>query len=368
MSKRVLFICNESINVVNFRSELINYLSDHDYIVDVLCADYRRIEDIKKTGVNSVHVVPFTNRGTNPLSLIKLEKQFIKVIKSVNPDIVFTFQAKPNIVGAKAAYKCHIKNIVSMVEGLGNPFQPSNFKGKVLRFVVSNLYKKSLKHNKLIIFLNEDDKQEFIKRKIAKDEQAIVIPGIGIDTHKVLKVNEIPKDKRVMMLPRLTANKGVIEYCEIASLVRKQRKDIIFELYGDEQDIVAKDLADYIDAGDINYYGYTNDPIGTIAKCRIYVSTSFYREGFPRTLLEAMALGKAIVATDTIGSKDAIKDGVNGYQLHMHDVDGFVKKIIELIDDEKELKRIGDSARMYCEEHYDSNEINAIILDKLNNL
>ena len=364
MSKEILLICNESINVVNFRSELINYLANNDYIVDVLCADYRRIEDIKKTGVNSVHVVPFTNRGTNPFALLKLEKQFIKVIKSVNPDIVFTFQAKPNIVGAKAAYKCHVKTIVSMVEGLGNPFMPTNFKGKMLRSLVSRMYKRSLKHNDLVIFLNEDDKLEFINRKIVEDTHSLIIPGIGIDT-KLIKQSAFSNEKIVMMLPRLTANKGIIDFCEIASLVRKQRKDIIFELYGDEQDIVAKDLAKYIDAGDVNYYGYTNNPIETIARSRIYVSTSFYREGFPRTLLEAMALGKPIIATDTIGSKDAIKEGINGYLLHTHDVDAFVNKILEIIDDVHELKRIGESARKYCEANYDSDKINAIILKNL---
>lgn len=366
MSKKILLISNESVTVVNFRSELIKFLTNNDYIVDVLCADYRRIEDIKKTGVNNVHVVPFTNRGTNPFALAKLKRQFIKIIKDINPDIVFTFETKPNIIGASAAYKAKVKNIVSMVEGLGNPFMPTNFKGKVLRVIVSNMYKRALKHNKLVVFLNEDDKKEFINRKIVNEQQCLVIPGIGIDTNSITKVNDIPKDKKVMLLSRLTANKGIDDYCKVASLVRKTRPDISFELYGDEQDIVAKDLAKYIDSGDVSYYGYTNNPIETIAKARIYVSTSFYREGFPRTFLEAMALGKPIIATDTIGSRDAIKEGINGYMLHMHDIEAFAKKIIEIIDDEEELKRIGNSARKYCEEHFNSDVINGILLEHLN--
>ena len=368
MSKRVLFICNESNNVVNFRSELIKFLINRDYIVDVICADDRRVDDIKKTGVDNVFVGNFTNRGTNPFALAKLKKRFIKIIKETNPDIVFTFQAKPNIVGASAAHKCKIKNIISMVEGLGNPFQPENFKGKVLRMGISKMYKSALKHNKLVIFLNEDDKQEFLKRKIVKDNQTLVIPGIGIDT-KTIKYNKNSiNNKKVVMLSRLTANKGIIDYCKVANLVRKTRPDISFELYGDEQDIVAKDLLEYIQSGDIKCCGYTNSPMEVIADSALYVSTSFYREGFPRTILEAMALGKPIIATDTVGSKDAIKDGVNGYILHIHDIDAFASKIISLIDDEKEMQRIGDSARKYCEEHYNADKINAIILSNLETL
>ena len=368
MSKRILFICNESNNVVNFRSELIKFLISNDYLVDVICADDRRVSDIKKTGVDNVFVGNFTNRETNPFALAKLKKQFIKIIKDTKPDIVFTFQAKPNIVGASAAHKCKIKNIVSMVEGLGNPFQPENFKGKVLRTVVSNMYKNALKHNKLVIFLNEDDKQEFLKRKIVKDNQTLVIPGIGIDIKAIAYNKNFINNKKVVMLSRLTANKGIIDYCKVANLVRKTRPDISFELYGDEQDIVAKDLLEYIKSGDIKCCGYTNSPMEVIADSTLYVSTSFYREGFPRTILEAMALGKPIIATDTVGSKDAIKDGVNGYILHMHDIDAFASKNISLIDDEQEMKRIGDSARKYCEDNYNSDVINAILLEHLNNL
>lgn len=368
MSKKILLICNESMNVVNFRSELIKFLISNNYSVDVLCADNERIEEIKQTGANDVHVVPFTHRDTNPFSLIKLKKAFVRIIKQVNPNIVFTFQAKPNIVGASAAYKCGVKNIVSMVEGLGNPFNPTNFKGKVLRIIVSRMYKKALRHNKLVIFLNEDDKKEFINRKISRDNNSLVIPGIGIDTNAITPCDIVTNDKKVVMLSRLTANKGIEDYCRIASLVRKTRPDILFELYGKEQDVSAKDLAKYIAPGDVLYYGYIKNPVEAIKNATIYISTSFYREGFPRTLLEAMALAKPIIATDTVGSKDAIKDGINGYLLRMHGIEAFAKKILGIIDNKKELERIGQSARKYCEDHYNSDKINSIILSALDNL
>lgn len=367
MSKRVLFICNESVTVVNFRRELIKYLIQNDYMVDVLCADDKRIEEIKQTGVNNIYVVPFTNRSINPFAIARLKRAFAKVIKQVNPDIVFTFETKPNIIGASAAYKCGIKTI-SMVEGVGNPFQPTNFKGKILRTIVTHLYRKALKHNDLVIFLNEDDKQEFISRRIVKEDQTLIIPGIGVDTNSIAFNDNDHREKKVVMLSRLTTNKGIEDFCKIAEQVRKQRPDISFKLYGEEQSVRVKDIIRYIEFDYIKYCGYTNNPIQTISEASIYISTSCYREGFPRTFLEAMAVGTPIIATDTVGSRDAIKDGVNGYMLHMHDIDAFTKKILELIDDQKELKRISKSARKYCEDHYQSDIINAIILKHLNAL
>ena len=365
MSKKILLICAETMNVVNFRSELITYLIKNGYTVSIICSDNERMDEIKKLGVTDIRVAPFTIRDTNPFALKKLQKTFIDIIKEINPDIVFTFQSKPNIAGATAAYKAGVKNIITMVEGLGNPFDPTSFKGRILRMIMTSLYKKALKHNKLVIFLNNDDEQEFINRKIVKKEQTLVIPGIGIDTNNIALSNNYIKENKVMMLSRLTKNKGIIDFCEIAELVKKERPDITFELYGNEQDVTIKDLEKYIKDGIINYYGYTNNPIETITKTKIYVSTSFYREGFPRTLLEAMALAKPIIATDTVGSKDAIKDGINGYLLHKHDINAFANKILEIIDDEKELKRIGESARKYCKEHFDSDMINDIILKEI---
>lgn len=365
MSKRILFICNETVTVINFRSELIRYLTKHDYIIDVLCADDKRTKEIKDMGVDNVYVVSFANRGINPFTLRKLEKEFIKVIKLAKHDIVFTFESKPNVIGAIAAHKCKINNIVSMVEGLGNPFMPTNFKGRILRKIAVRYYKKAFKHNKLVIFLNNDDKKECLDRKIVKEEQTLVIPGIGIDTNLIKAVASLPKEKKVVMLCRLTKNKGIEDFCKVAELVRKERKDISFELYGDEQDVKKEDLQKYIDNGSIVYGGFTNNPLDIIAQSTIYISTSFYREGFPRTLLEAMALAKPIIATDTVGSRDAIKDGVNGYMLHIHDVYAFKDKILDIIDDEKELTRIGESARKYCEENYQSDVINEVILKHL---
>lgn len=356
---KILLICNESNSVINFRRELINFLIKNKNDISVIAGDECRRDEIEKLGVN-FYYVPFNNRGKNPFELIKTKTKFVNVIKNIKPDTVFTFQIKPNILGACAAHKCHIANLYCMIEGLGDPFQPTNIKGKILRKIVCILYKHSLKHAKKVFVLNGDDKKELIARRVAKDGKMIVIPGIGIDTTIYVPEYNLPKDKKVLMLARLIKNKGIFDYCEIAREVRKTRPDIVFELYGEESQLKKNDIQVYIDDGSIFYGGFNNNVSDLIKNSRV-LSSSSYREGFPRVILEGMALGRAVIATDTVGNKDAVVDGKTGYLVPMHDIKTFANKIIEIIDNDELLIKLGMNGRKICEEKYDSKIINDII-------
>ena len=146
MNKRILLICTETNTVINFRLELIKYLIDNNFEVSVIASDNKRIRDIYKTGVKKVFVIPFANRSVNPFSFFKVKSKIKETILQYRPNIVFTFQAKPNILGARVASQCKIEKVYSMVEGLGDPFQPSSLLGICFRFIYCKMYKKSLKN------------------------------------------------------------------------------------------------------------------------------------------------------------------------------------------------------------------------------
>ena len=359
--KKILLICNDSNTVINFRKELIRFLLEKDFNVYVIAGDRKREEDIKKLGV-TFSCIPFSNRSKSIFSSMKLVSSFKKEILKIAPDIVLTFQIKPNIFGAKAAKSCKISNIYCMIEGLGDPFQPKNFKGKILRILVSWLYRKSLKHAKKVFFLNRDDKDEFIKRKIISNSKIVLIPGIGIDTKKYIATYKFESQKKVVNLSRLIKNKGIIEYCEIARLTRKFRPDIIFELYGEEDELTKADLQSFISDGSIVYSGYSNDAASVIANATFIVSTS-YREGCSRVIMEAMAMGRPSLASNVIGNRDLVIDKETGYLLDLHDLNTFVECILNNIDDNELLIKIGKKARQICEEKYDSTMINKKIVD-----
>ncbi len=364
VSKKILLICTGSDAVVNFRSELISYLMNKGFDVDVLASDNKREKDIKKLGVN-FFFVPFSNRDKNPFQFRKIEKGFRKAIRESKPDIVFTFQLKPNLFGTRAAKKEKVKHIYSMIEGLGDPFQPSNFKGKVIRYLITKMYKSSLKSAEKVFLLNEEDKQECLVRKIINEKQGVIIHSIGIDMNKYEPLEDLPSEKKVLYLSRLIKNKGIYDYCEIARKVHKVRPDIIFELCGDESsEIQRKDLLPYINEGSLVYNGFLKNVNETIKSARIYLSTSF-REGFPRTLLESMALKKVIIASNVIGNKDGVINNKTGYLLPVHDINAFTEKIIQIIDNDELLKQLGNNAYSFCKEHFQSDIINEQICNVL---
>ena len=299
--------------------------------------------------------------------MVSTKNYFKRIINFVKPDIIFTFQLKPNIFGALAGKKAGVP-ILSMVEGLGDPFiQKKKRFGKIITFVVTKLYRKAFKYVSKVFFLNDDDKLEFLNRKIVKEEQIIVIPGIGIDTKNYKFASTFPNEKKVVNLSRLLINKGIEDYCKIASLVHEKRPDIVFDLYGSEGQLTVGDLSKYLSKNIINYKGYTEKPEEVIVNSRIVVSTS-YREGFPRVIMEAMALGRPTIAFDTVGTNRAVSDGETGYLIKDRNLEQFANRIIELIDDEQKLSELGNNARNYCVEHLDSNIVNKKIVSVIEKL
>ncbi len=354
--KTILLICNSSSTVINFRKELIFFLLEKGYSVNVIVGDDKRENEIKQLGV-SLFVVKFENRSINPFSFLALKRKIKSAIKEISPSCILTFQVKPNIVGSLAAKKCGVRNVISFVEGLGDPFQPHTLFQKGISKIVIFLYKMAFRGVRNVVFLNKDDKKGFISRHIVDEKKAVLINGIGIDTKKYAFSPDFPERKTVSMFARLLVNKGIIDFCKIASLVKKQRKDISFELYGEESQLTMKDIEPYIKSGDITYGGYTNNVSEKIANSRLIVSTS-YREGFSRVLLECMAIGRPVVSYDVVGNKDTVKNGETGLLVPFGDMDDFAKKIILLVDDHELWMKLSQNARKACEEECDSNIIN----------
>ena len=244
-----------------------------------------------------------------------------------------------------------------MIEGLGNPFMPKTFIQKIIRRIVIHLYRKTAKLSTKFFFINKNDQKQFIDYKIINEFKCVLINGVGIDTNNIKKRDHLPQRKKIVYMARLIRNKGIAEYCDIASLVRKTRTDIEFDLYGEPGDIPFATLSKYFDNGTVNYMGYTNKPIEIIKEYRIMCSTS-YREGIPKIILEAMALGIPVVASDVIGNNDVVVNEKTGYLINLLDKEMFAKRIIELVDNDDLLITFGENARKICENKYDSFEIN----------
>lgn len=356
---KILLICNTSESIIGFRGKLIEKLQNNGHIVSAVAFDNKRKEDVEKLGVE-FYCLQDENRSTNPFKILTLKSRYKKIIQKVNPDTVFTFMLKPNTFGVLAAKSCGIKKIYSMVEGAGDVFIYNTLKWKIIRFVVSALYKNSLKRADKVFFLNNDDKNEFIERKLVKAEQCEIVHGIGVDLEK-FAFKPVKNYKTFLMIARMLHTKGVLEYCRAARLVKQKYPEAVFNYLGGEGTITVADIQEYIDDGSINYLGTTKDVRPYIEDCICNVLPS-YREGLGLVNAESGACGRMSITCDTNGTRDTVKDGYNGFLVPVKDEVALAQKCIWVIEHPENAEEMGRNSRVFAEENFNQENINQKII------
>lgn len=360
--KKILLLCVTSQNVITFRAGLIKTLQKNGFTISVIAFDDEYKEEIDMLNVD-FYCIKEKNRGMNPLKILSLKGKYKKLIQKINPDIVFTFMLKPNTFGVMAAKSAGVKNIYSMVEGAGDVFIHNSLKWKIVRFVVCRLYKKAFKSSKKVFFLNNDDKTEFIQRKLVKTEQCEVVHGIGVDLDK-FSFKPIKNDRTFLMVARMLETKGVYEYCECARLVKQRYPDAVFNYLGSEGTVKLSNIQEYIDDGSINYLGTTKDVRPHLENCLLLLLSS-YREGMPMSIMEAQAVGRAVITSDNVGCRDTVIDGYNGFLVAQKDYEAMAEKCIWAIENFEQVKVLGRNARRFAEERFDSKRINRFIYETI---
>ena len=315
-------------------------------------------EQFKKLGVRKI-VLKFNKTSLSPFASLKYLAGLKKRLKEEKPDKVFSYAMKPVIFGSIAAHKAKVKEIYSLVCGLGYVYAVDTFKTKILRFICGKLYKQAFKYNKKVIFQNIDDIKEFSKRKYIKEEKCKLVNGSGVDLN-VFKKNALPNNNSFIMVSRIIKEKGVKEYFEAASIIKEKYPESKFTYIGMydksyEQDF--DELKKYIDKKIVEYIPETNMVADYVSKHAIFVLPSYYREGIPKTLLEATAMGRPIITTNTPGCKETIVDGVNGYFVNIKDVNDLVDKMEKMINN-SDLQQMGDESYKICLNKFDIKIIN----------
>ena len=358
--KKIMLICGASHTVLNFRSSLISALIENNCEVAVVALDSEKKDEIEKLGVKVFVCGENKNRDVSPFKLLKLKKNYLRIIREFRPDTVFTFMIKPNTFGALAAKKAGVKNIFSMVEGLGDVFINDGLKWKLIRRAACFLYKKSFKNCRKVFFLNGDDKAEFIKRKLVREEQCEIIFGIGVDLEK-FAYKPIKAKKSFLMVARMIRNKGVFEFCECARKVKEKHPDAVFDYLGWEGNVKVADIKEYLDDGSVNYLGVTSDARPYYEECTALILPS-YREGMPVSVMEAQATGRAVIVTNVAGCRETARDGYNGFIVPAANADALAEKAIFMIEHPEETRKMGENARLFAEENFDRKKINEKVL------
>lgn len=374
MSKRLIIVTNSSSNLLSFRGELIKKLVKENFEVVVIIPnkDFSIELETKvlKLGAK-ISKIPLERTGINPfhdfLTFFALKNSF----KKIKPDIVMSYTSKPIIYSGLAIGKDSKIKFFPTITGLGYGFTGKlNFKRKLINLILKKLYKLSLRFSTAVIFQNPDDELLFSNLNITKQKKTYIVNGSGVDLKFYCPV-ELPSKPVFLMLSRLVADKGIIEYCEAAREVRAKFPEAIFQLAGsfdpNPSGLNYNQLRPFIDSKDISFLGHISDVREVLKNCRYYVLPS-YREGTPRSILEAMSVGRPIITTDAIGCKETVLNGINGLLVQIKDKKSLAAAMQKMLEfDDKKIEHMSAESIKLVREKYDVSKVNNNIFKIINN-
>ncbi len=364
--KKIIIVSPKNRTVYNFRGDLIKKIISHGYKVIVTGPDLIDVDKIEKLGAE-FRLMPLSKTGVNPIEDIKYYKGLKKLFKKERPNIVFSYTIKPNIYGSLAAKKAKVKKIYSMVTGAGYIFTATSLKAKIIKKISLMLYKRGLKASHYTIFQNNDDRVEFIRNKLIKEEKTLLVNGSGVNM-EYFKKKPLPERTTFFMLARALKSKGVIEYLEAASKLKKKYPKVRFMYLGGienmQDSITYEEIKPYIEQG-IEYFDETSDVRPYYKQSSVFVLPS-YREGTPRSVLEAMSTGRAIITTDAPGCKETVKDQITGYIVPVKEINSLIDAMEKFIKNPSLIQTMGEESYLYCKEKYDVNVVNKTMLEHLN--
>ncbi|MEX0387409.1 glycosyltransferase family 4 protein [Spiribacter onubensis] len=367
---KILILGSISRSLLNFRGPLIQRLRERGYnVTTYTVADENSskvAETLKDWGVE-YHTVDIARGGTNPLADIRTRLAIQGLLREARPDVLLAYTSKPVIYGGLAAQAVAGVRFFPMITGLGYAFTPAaGAKRRFLRFLLTQLYRRSLRGAERVIFQNPDDQAMFTELGLLPNpECAARVHGSGVDC-EAFPSSPLPEAPVFLMLARLVADKGVREYVEAARRVRAVHPDARFRLAGgldpNPASVSQAELDAWIAEGVIDYLGPVHPVQPELTNCRYYVLPS-YREGTPRSVLEAMATGRPIITTDAPGCRETLEHGVNGLLVPPRDPDALASAMLELLSaPEKRSQSMADESLRMARERFDVHRVNDEIL------
>jgi glycosyltransferase involved in cell wall biosynthesis len=366
----ILLVASFPASILTFRGSLIASLQSQKLEVHVAApglADGNALRAaIEATGV-IVHDIPLQRTNANPFKDMILLWCLFRLMRKTQPDIILSYTVKPVIYGSIVAWLARVPRRYALITGLGFAF--TSERNGVIPALVKGLYRLALGKVDKVFFQNPDDQALFRNSGIVADKApSVVVNGSGIDLADYAVVSIPDPPVRYLMIARLLRDKGVCEYAKAAREIRMINGNVHFDLVGwidENPDAISKSELDaWLERGDIGYLGRLEDVRPAIAESTVYVLPS-YREGTPRTVLEAMAMGRAIITTDAPGCRETVIDGENGFLVPVKSVDDLVGAMQRFIDDPQLAVTMGKRSREIAEEKYDVHKVNAIMLHEM---
>ena len=350
---KIVISRNTSWSLFNFHSGLIKALSEYGFEVLVLCPEDEYTSSLSLLGCRFIPL-QMDNAKMNPLKDFLLFWRYLMIFGKERPDIYLAYTIKPNIYGSVAAHLLNVP-VINNVTGLGSTFIQGGWLGRF----VGMLYRLSFYKSRKVFFQNDDDLKLFLDKGLVSIDIAERLPGSGIDLDKFTAVPMSDKlQLRFLLVGRMLRDKGVYEFIEAARLLNKRGVKAEFLLLGfvdvDNHTAISElQISDWVTEGIVRYLGTSDDVREQIAAVECVVLPS-YREGVPRTLLEAAAMARPLIATNVPGCRDVVDDGVNGFLCRPRDAKDLADKMQQMVSlSSAERKAMGVRGREKIEREFD---------------
>lgn len=355
MTKRVVIALNAAWNLVNFRAGLIRALVANGYEVIAVAPPDDYAPRLAELGCR-YEPLPMDNQGTHPGRDLMLLWRFYRLLRRERPAVLLGYTVKPNVYGSLAAHSLGIP-VVNNIAGLGAVFIRRSLLTRVVRW----LYGLALRPSRRVFFQNDDDRRLFVDHRLVRLTSTDRVPGSGIDLAR-FRVPPLPSPNsnriRFLLIARMLWDKGVGEFVIAARLIRQRYPHVEFCLLGflDVQNPAAisrRQMDEWVAEGVVDYLGVSDDVRAEIAAADCVVLPS-YREGTPRTLLEAAAMGRPIVTTDAVGCREVVDDGVNGLLCRVRDAEDLADKLEQMMKlSHQQRIEMGRLGRLKMEREFD---------------
>lgn len=368
--KQLLLIINEDRFFLSHRTRIAQKAMDDGWDVTIVAKDTGRKEEIKRMGLKYINL-PVNPTGMNPVEELKTFRFLFNLIRKNPGAIIHLVGLKNMLWGGLASRLAKSRGVLYAVSGLGTLFGENN-SGRVAKLIQKVLKFGMHDKNVAVIFQNKDDEELFEKSGILGENHKFFIKGSGVDLNEYNYTPENGSDPiKIIFTARMLKEKGVEDLIAAAEILRsKFETKIEFVLCGDLSSnpnaLKESDMNRLTDGKYIKWLGYRTDICDLLKESSIMCFPSYYREGLPKSLIEASAVGRPIVTTDSVGCRDTVKEGENGFIVSPHDPQGIAKALEILIESPELRRRMGENSRKIAESEYDVEKVANVHLDIYN--
>lgn len=357
---KVLILANSCVGLYKFRKELLQELvKNHEVFASLPDGQFN--PQIENIGVKVIET-PIERRGTNPLTDLKLMRQYEQIIKDVMPDIVLTYTIKPNVYGGLACQKLKVPYVAN-VTGLGSAVE----NGGILQLITVTLYKLGLRKAQKVFFQNEANKSFMLDKGVVKNNYDL-LPGSGVNLSQY-EVSEYPEHDSIdfVYVGRMMSEKGYGLYIDAAKIIKEKYPNTNFHICGAYEDDYREKTEQLINDGIVTFHGLVDNMVEIYKSVDCTVHPTYYPEGMSNVLLESLACGRPIITTDRPGCKEIVDDGVNGFVVKQKDLDSLVEKIEKFVNlSRDERKQFGLNGREKVEKVFNRQIVIYKYLDEIN--